>query len=119
MDHGPQPDTEPQRCRAVTRRREQCPRAAIPGKPLCLFHGRGAGAPRGNQNARKHGFYAQESYRKRDEWRATAHPVRSIDEVIACLRISIADAVSREDDLAIVARGVDILIRAVRAQRTL
>lgn len=50
-------------CTATTRKNEPCRAWSIRGRvpPLCSTHARhntGAGAPAGNQNARKHGFYA-------------------------------------------------------------
>jgi len=52
-------------CTATTRSRAPCRAWAVRGSdpPRCAAHGGGArlvGAPSGNQNALKHGFYAQE-----------------------------------------------------------
>jgi glucans biosynthesis protein len=59
------------RCGAKTRRRTPCQAPAIRGKTRCRMHGGapGSGAPKGNQNARKHGFYSAEMLRLRAEAR--------------------------------------------------
>lgn len=49
-------------CAAVTKRGKKCKAYAVHGEKYCSAHlGRsvGAGAPPGNQNARKHGFYGK------------------------------------------------------------
>jgi len=50
------------RCGAKTRSGEPCRSPAANGKRRCRMHGgaKGSGAPRGNQNALKHGFYTTE-----------------------------------------------------------
>jgi hypothetical protein len=47
------------RCGARTRSGEPCRSPAVGGKARCRMHGgaNGSGAPRGNQNALKHGRY--------------------------------------------------------------
>lgn len=47
------------RCGAHTRAGTPCQNPAVAGKARCRMHGGGAGsgAPNGNQNALKHGFY--------------------------------------------------------------
>lgn len=51
------------RCGAKTRRGTPCQAPAVRGKKRCRMHGgaRGSGAPKGNQNALKHGLYTTES----------------------------------------------------------
>ena len=45
------------RCGSKTRQGNPCQSPAIRGKERCRMHGgKGSGAPRGNQNALKHGF---------------------------------------------------------------
>lgn len=50
------------RCNAKTRRGTFCQAPAAHGKGRCRMHGgaKGSGAPRGNKNALKHGFYSKE-----------------------------------------------------------
>ena len=63
------------RCCAQTRRGTLCQQAAVGGRKRCRMHGGadGVGAPRGNQNALKHG-------------RCTAEAVAQRREVAALLR---------------------------------
>jgi len=55
------------RCGAKTRSGEPCKSPAVRGKARCRMHGGafGSGAPRGNQNARKHGLYTREALQER------------------------------------------------------
>jgi hypothetical protein len=51
------------RCGAMAKRRASpCLAPAVRGKARCRMHGgaKGSGAPKGSQNAFKHGLYAQE-----------------------------------------------------------
>lgn len=53
-------------CGARTRNGGACGRPAMAGKKRCDMHGgKSPGAPRGNQNARTHGYYAEESVQLR------------------------------------------------------
>ena len=51
------------RCGAKTRRGTPCKAPAANGKGRCRMHGgaKGSGAPKGNQNAFKHGAYSKDS----------------------------------------------------------
>jgi glucans biosynthesis protein len=51
------------RCGAKTRAGTPCRAPAVRGKARCRMHGgaAGSGAPRGNKNALKNGFYTSES----------------------------------------------------------
>lgn len=51
------------RCGAKTRKGTPCQSPAVAGKARCRMHGgaKGSGAPKGNQNALKHGMYSRES----------------------------------------------------------
>jgi uncharacterized protein YjcR len=51
------------RCGAKTRTGTNCLAPAAKGKERCRMHGgaKGSGAPRGNQNALKNGFYTKSS----------------------------------------------------------
>jgi uncharacterized protein YjcR len=55
------------RCGAKTRKGTPCKAPVVKGRSRCRMHGgaRGSGAPRGNKNALKHGYYTQESISKR------------------------------------------------------
>lgn len=57
------------RCGAKTRRDTPCRSPAVHGKKRCRMHGGafGSGAPKGNQNALKHGHYTKESIAMRAE----------------------------------------------------
>lgn len=60
------------RCGARTRAGGACRGPAVSGKRRCRMHGgaRGAGAQRGNANARKHGFYSAAAKAERRALRA-------------------------------------------------
>jgi hypothetical protein len=64
-------NTEPMlsspRCGAKTRSGNPCRSPAVSGKKRCRMHGGapGSGAPRGNQNAFKHGNYTREAIAQR------------------------------------------------------
>lgn len=51
------------RCGAKTRGGRPCRSPAVAGKKRCRMHGgaEGSGAPKGNQNALKHGRYSREA----------------------------------------------------------
>ena len=51
------------RCGAKTRKGKPCRAPAVVGKARCRMHGgaKGSGAPKGNQNALKHGRYTREN----------------------------------------------------------
>lgn len=51
------------RCGARTRKGTPCQSPAVQGKRRCRMHGgaKGSGAPKGNQNALKHGLFTAEN----------------------------------------------------------
>jgi uncharacterized protein YjcR len=51
------------RCGAKTRAGTPCQAPAVYGKKRCRMHGgaQGSGAPKGNQNALKHGMYSHDT----------------------------------------------------------
>jgi uncharacterized protein YjcR len=59
------------RCGAKTRREKPCQSPAVNGKKRCRMHGgaEGSGAPKGNQNALKHGQYTKRAIEERLELR--------------------------------------------------
>ena len=60
------------RCGAKTRSGKSCRSPAVHGNKRCRMHGGapGSGAPRGNQNARKHGLYTKAAIEERRQLRA-------------------------------------------------
>ena len=56
------PMMQSRRCGAKTRAGNPCQSPAVKGKKRCRMHGgtKGSGAPRGNKNALKHGYYTYE-----------------------------------------------------------
>jgi hypothetical protein len=55
------------RCCAKARTGSPCRSPAVHGKKRCRMHGgaQGAGAPRSNQNARKHGLFTRDAIAER------------------------------------------------------
>jgi uncharacterized protein YjcR len=55
------------RCGAKTRCGGACRSPAVRGKKRCRMHGgaQGSGAPKANQNARKHGLFTREAIEER------------------------------------------------------
>jgi hypothetical protein len=62
MNHAP-------RCNARTRRGTPCQSPAVKGRKRCRMHGGadGIGAPRGNQNAFRHGRYTADAMARKRE----------------------------------------------------
>ena len=55
-------------CNAKTRSGHPCKSAAVKGKKRCRMHGgTNNGAPKGNMNSFKHGYYTKENIAKRSE----------------------------------------------------
>jgi hypothetical protein len=59
------------RCGAKTRSGKPCMSPAVHGKKRCRMHGGalGSGAPKGNQNALKHGLYTKAAIKERRQLR--------------------------------------------------
>ncbi len=72
------------RCGAKTRRGTPCQSPAVSGKRRCRMHGGapGSGAPRGNQNALKHGLYTKEALEERRALRELMRDARQTLEEI-------------------------------------
>jgi len=51
----------------------------VKGKPVCRMHGAGGGAPAGNRNAFKHGYYGRQAIETR---RLIAELVRESRELV-------------------------------------
>ena len=60
------------RCGAKTRGGKACRAPAVRGKRRCRMHGGapGSGAPRENQNARRHGLFTSDAIAERKQVRA-------------------------------------------------
>jgi uncharacterized protein YjcR len=74
------------KCGAKTRAGAPCKSPAVFGKKRCRMHGgaNGSGAPKGNTNARKHGYYTKEQRAERkalrDVWRQVKQQLTSLRE---------------------------------------
>jgi hypothetical protein len=68
------------RCGARTRHGTPCRAPAVAGKTRCRMHGgaQGSGAPKGNQNARKHGAFTEEALRRRAAFRGLIAEARKL-----------------------------------------
>jgi hypothetical protein len=72
------------RCGASTRAGKPCMSPAAGGKKRCRMHGgaSGSGAPRGNENARKHGLYTRAAIDQRRQLRdLVRQSVRLVHEI--------------------------------------
>lgn len=75
------------------------------------------GAPKGNQNARKHGFYAKvlDEAERIDFELATG--VEGIDDEIALLRVKIKSLLERDpENIKLIMRAINALERLVRTK---
>ena len=72
------------RCGARTRSGTSCRSPAVHGKKRCRMHGgaKGSGAPRGNQNALKHGHYTKQAIEERKNLRQLIRDAESLIEEI-------------------------------------
>lgn len=68
------------RCGASTRRGGSCRAPAVRGKSRCRMHGGapGSGAPKANQNARKHGLFTKDALAERKEIQALLGEARKL-----------------------------------------
>jgi hypothetical protein len=68
------------RCGAKTRSGKPCMSPAVSGKARCRMHGgaAGSGAPRGNQNALKHGGSTREALEEHRQLRALLRQSRML-----------------------------------------
>jgi len=78
------------------------------------------GAPEGNQNARKHGFYSRVlDKRERAEYER-AVLVESLDEEIALLRVKLSSLIARDpENVKLILSGLNMLVRLVKAKYTM
>jgi hypothetical protein len=70
------------RCGAKTRTSGACRSPAVSGKKRCRMHGgaHGSGAPRANQNARKHGLFTRDAIAERRQIQALLGEARKLLE---------------------------------------
>jgi hypothetical protein len=70
------------RCGARTRRGGACRAPAVSGKRRCRMHGgaKGSGAPKANQNARKHGLFLRDVVEERGQIEALLREARKLLE---------------------------------------
>jgi hypothetical protein len=68
------------RCGAKTRAGKPCASPAVTGKRRCRMHGGapGSGAPKGNQNAFKHGWYEKAMIEERRKIQALIRQSRAL-----------------------------------------
>lgn len=66
------------RCRAHSKRSgKPCHAPAVGGWNVCRLHGAGGGAPKGNKNALKHGYFSTEGIASRSELHALLNATRA------------------------------------------
>lgn len=72
------------RCGAKTRASGACRSPAVHGRKRCRMHGgaKGSGAPRANQNARKHGQFGRDAIADRRQIQALLGEARKLLEEI-------------------------------------
>ena len=70
------------RCGAKTRSSGACRSPAVHGKERCRMHGgaQGSGAPRANQNARRHGLFTRDAIAERRQVQALLGEARKLLE---------------------------------------
>jgi uncharacterized protein YjcR len=70
------------RCGAKTRSGGPCGSPAVSGRKRCRMHGgaQGAGAPKANQNARKHGLFTRDAMAERRQIQALLGEARKLLE---------------------------------------
>jgi uncharacterized protein YjcR len=70
------------RCGAKTRTSGACRSPAVYGRKRCRMHGAapGSGAPRANQNARKHGLFTRDAIAERRQIQALLSEARKLLE---------------------------------------
>jgi uncharacterized protein YjcR len=70
------------RCGAKTRTSGACRSPAVSGRKRCRMHGgaQGSGAPRANQNARKHGLFTRDAIAERRQIQALLGEARRMLE---------------------------------------
>ena len=81
---------------------------------------RKVGAPRGNQNARKHGFYSKILTPRQHELLSSVVPSDSLGREIAVMRTKIASVLAEDpDNTSALILAVTALARLLRAKKDL
>ena len=72
------------RCGAKTRSGKPCASPAVHGKKRCRMHGgaAGSGAPKGNHNAMKHGFFTRAEIAERKQLRELMKRTKQVVQAI-------------------------------------
>ena len=74
---------EAPRCHARSKRTgKPCRAPAVRGYKVCRMHGARGGAPRGNKNAMKHGYYSEQAIQQR---KAVAELIRRSREIVGSM----------------------------------
>jgi len=86
------------RCQATAKSTgERCKNPAMKGKRVCRIHGgKSPGAPKGNKNALKHGFYTAEWIARR---RATREILRQSRAILEQLEINMANEREKNEEV--------------------
>jgi hypothetical protein len=85
--------------------------------PMVDSTGKKRGAPRGNQNARKHGFYSRvlDEAERLDFEQAT--DVEGLDDEIALLRVKIKSLLAHDpENIRLIMQAANTLVRLVRTK---
>ena len=78
------------------------------------------GAPKGNQNARKHGFYSQALDESEKLQLEQARGIEGIDEEIAILRVKLREFIEKEPDrLDLHLEAANTIARLVRTRHSI
>src|ERR1035437_8913964 len=79
-----------------------------------------SGAPRGNQNARKHGFYSDVLDENQLQDLEQLDEVEGLDDEIALLRVKIKSLVRKDpDNIALIVRAVESMGRLLKIKYNL
>ena len=80
---GPSRMNQARRCRAKSKRSgKPCQAPAVRGWAVCRMHGAGGGAPKGNKNALRHGFYTATAIAMRKAIRALLRESRELAQCV-------------------------------------
>jgi hypothetical protein len=78
------------------------------------------GAPYGNQNARKHGYYSEVRTEGEKQALSRSAAVRGVDDEIALLRVKLRSVVEQDPhNLALISHAVVSIARLVNARNRL
>jgi hypothetical protein len=82
--------------------------------------GKKRGAPKGNQNARKHGFYSKVLDESEQMDFALATGVEGIDDEIALLRVKIKSLIAHDpDNITLIMQAINTLAKVVSTRYNL